>query len=550
MFEEDRIPRVAYFCMEYGLNVEFQIYSGGLGILAGDMLKSAHDLGMPLVGIGLLWHYGYTTQLIGPDGKPYDTFPVHQYEFLHDTGVSVTVRIKDQDVVCKVWMVDRYNNVPLYLLDTNLPENGIYKDITGCLYGGPHETRIAQEIVLGIGGVRALRALNIDVDVYHFNEGHAVLAATELIREQERDGFKFEEAWRDIRRRIVFTTHTPVLAGNESHTLESLEPLGAFNGLTAEQMEAIGGNPFNMTVGGLRVARISNAVAQLHGHTARAMWKHVNQAAPIIAITNGVHTPSWRDPEMTQAFEQEGDLWSVHQKLKQELVREVAARTGSQLNPNALLIGFARRAAPYKRANLIFQNPAIIDPLLRDGKLQLIFAGKAHPQDEMGKNIITSIVSMSRRYPNSIVFLQNYDMVIGRILTRGCDVWLNNPRRPMEASGTSGMKAAMNGVLNLSVLDGWWPEGCQHGITGWQIGNGYEGPGQDEHDLTALHQVLLDEVIPTYYCNKERWVQMMRASITMSHYQFSAERMVKEYYSRMYLPADIYWRRLSLGPRA
>lgn len=540
------VPRVAYFCMEYGLHEEFQTYAGGLGILAGDHLKTAHDLGMPMVGIGILWRYGYTTQLIGSDGRPYDNYPELHYDFLHDTGVKIKVRVRDKDVTCKVWMVDKYGNAPLYLLDTDLPENED-RWITGHLYGGNNETRIAQEIVLGIGGIRALRALGIEIDVYHFNEGHAVLAGIELIREQMERGMKFEEAWEKVRKQIIFTTHTPVLAGNESHALGALEYMGAFNGLNWDQMYRLGGEPFSMTVAGLRLARISNAVAQLHGITARKMWKHVSQASPIISITNGVHTGTWRDERVKHAYETGQDLWKPHMQAKQELVDEVAVRTGIQLNPNALLIGFARRAAPYKRANLIFQDQSVIEPLLREGKIQLIFSGKAHPHDDNGKNIISSVVAMSRRYPNSVVFLPNYDMKIGRLLTRGCDVWLNNPRRPQEASGTSGMKSAMNGVLNLSVLDGWWPEGCKHGVTGWQIGNAYEGPGQDEHDLRSLYQVLLDEVVPTYYFNRPRWLEMMRASISMSHYQFSSERMLKEYYVRMYLPAEIYWKQVAAG---
>lgn len=539
-------PRVAYFCMEYGLHEEFQIYAGGLGILAGDHLKTAGDLGLPLVGIGILWRYGYTNQFIGSDGRPYDVFPELHYDFLKDTGVKVKVNIQGEETVCRIWMTDKYGNAPLYLLDTNLPENK-HAWVTGHLYGGNAETRIAQEIVLGIGGVRALRALGIDVDVYHFNEGHAALAGIELIREKMEEGFTFDEAWEATRKEIVFTTHTPVLAGNESHNMGTLEYMGAFNGLTREEMSLIGGDPFNMTVAGLRLARIANGVAQLHGVTARKMWKHVNQAAPIIAITNGVHVPSWQDPRIKEAYEAGKDLWNVHMQIKKEMLEEVKARTGIELNPEALTIGFARRAAPYKRANLIFQNPAIIDPLLRSGRIQLIFAGKAHPQDELGKNIVASVVAMTRRYPQSVVFLENYDMKIGRILTRGCDVWMNNPRRPQEASGTSGMKAAMNGVLNFSVLDGWWPEGCVHGVTGWQIGGGYEGPGQDEHDLYHLHKVLTEEVIPTYYENRPRWLEMMKASIRMSHYQFSTERMVKEYYDRMYLPAEEYWKQVAAG---
>ncbi|MCL4514870.1 MAG: alpha-glucan family phosphorylase [Firmicutes bacterium] len=531
------LPRVAYFCMEYGLHEEFKIYSGGLGILAGDHLKTAGELGLPLVGIGILWRQGYTKQLIDQDGRPYDVFEDSPYDFLQDTGATVKVRIRGREVAVKVWRVDKYGNAPLYLLDTNVPGNEEWW-ITDRLYGGSGDDRIAQEMVLGIGGVRALRALSIGVDVYHFNEGHAALAGSELIREKMAQGASFEEAWAVTRKQIVFTTHTPVLAGNESHHHGALAYVGAYNGLDYHQMARIGGDPFGMTVAGLRLSRNANAVAQLHGETARRMWKDIRGAAPITAITNGVYPGTWQDSRVRAAYENWADLWESHLAAKRELIAEVEARTGVKLDVDSLLIGFARRAAPYKRSDLIFRRPEVIEPLLKSGKVQIILSGKAHPQDGFGKEIVANMVAMARRYPESVVFLENYDMKIGRLLTRGCDVWLNNPQRPLEASGTSGMKAAMNGVLNLSVLDGWWPEGCRHGINGWQIGDAFEGPGQDEHDQNSLYQVLLDEVVPTYYGNRAKWLQMMRASIDMSHWNFSTQRMLEEYYTRLYAPAD------------
>jgi starch phosphorylase len=323
--------------------------------------------------------------------------------------------------------------------------------------------------------------------------------------------------------------------------------MGAFNGLDREQMHRLGGDPFGMTVAALRMARMSNGVAQLHGETARRMWKDVNGASPLIAITNGVHTRTWWDTRIKEAYKQGQDLWEPHMAAKQELIKEIQNLTGVALNPQALLIGFARRAAPYKRSDFIFRQPEIIEPLLREGKIQLVFAGKAHPNDDMGKSIISNLYAASRRYPKSVVFLQNYDINIGRMLTCGTDVWLNNPRRPQEASGTSGMKAAMNGVLNVSVLDGWWPEGCEHGVTGWQIGNAYEGPDQDQHDLQSMYQVLLDEVLPTFYHDRNQWTQMMKNSIDMSHHKFSAERMVQEYYGRLYTLAEEAWLQTAAG---
>jgi len=532
--KQNALPKVSYFCMEYGLNHEFPIYSGGLGILAGDHLKSAGDLKVPLVAVGILWRQGYTEQRIGPDGRPYDIFTDHSYDFLEDTGVKVNVTVRGNQVTCKVWKTEHFGNAPLYLLDTNLPENE-EPWITDRLYSGSGDDRIAQEIVLGIGGIRALRALGILPDVYHFNEGHAVLAGIELIREKMTQGLDFKAAWEKTRQEIVFTTHTPVPAGNESHTLAALEYVGAFNGLTAEQMKAIGGNPFNMTVAGLRLSRLANAVAQLHGKTACKMWANVKDAAPIIAITNGVHPGTWQNPAIRQAFADGASLWEPHQKAKRLLIQEIEKQTGVKLHEDKLLIGFARRAAAYKRADLIFRNESIIKPLLEQGQIQLVFSGKAHPQDGIGKDLVARTVAMAKRYPKSVVFIENYDMRIGRLLTQGCDVWLNNPQRPLEACGTSGMKAAMNGVLNLSILDGWWPEGCEHGVNGWQIGNAYEGPGQDENDLKSLYQTLTKEVLPTYYGQKDMWERMMRASIKMSEY-FSSHRMVEEYYERLYRP--------------
>ncbi|KGG80509.1 alpha-glucan phosphorylase [Caloranaerobacter azorensis H53214] len=532
-----QLPKVAYFCMEYGLDTSLRTYAGGLGILAGDYLKGAKDHGFPMVGIGIKWKQGYTDQMIGEDGRPYDTYHNYEYDFMEDTGVKVTVKIRQRDVVCKVWKVENFGNVPLYLLDTDLPEN---EDswITGQLYGWFGEERIAQEMVLGIGGVRALRALGIDVDVYHFNEGHAVFAGLELIREKMEKGMSFEDALKASREEIVFTTHTPIIQGNESHYLDRLMYMGANNGLTLEQMVRIGGAPFNMTVAALRLSRISNAVAQLHCQTANKMWAHIDDRSEIIGITNAIHLPTWVDERMIDAAENGGDLWETHMDNKRKLIEFIEERNGVKLDADKLLIGFSRRAAPYKRSNFIFTDENVISPLLEEGKIQIVFSGKAHPLDDTGKKIVENIVKMTKKYPNSVVFLENYDMTIGKMLTRGSDIWLNNPRRPKEASGTSGMKAAMNGVLNLSILDGWWPEACEHGVNGWQFGDGFESENvaeQDAHDLKALYKVLLEEVIPTYYNNREKWVEMMRNSILSTKDKFAVKRMLEEYYEKMYI---------------
>lgn len=530
-------PRVAYFCMEYGLDDQFKSYAGGLGILAGDYLKGAADHDYPVIGIGIKWKQGYTDQRIDANGKPYDTYHNYNYDFLEDTGVTVPVTIKGQEVTCKVWKVDAFGNAPIYLLDTDLPHNP-ESWTTGQLYGWFGEERIAQEIVLGIGGVRALRKLGIDIDIYHFNEGHALFAGFELMREKmEIKGLSFDEALAETRNEVVFTTHTPVLQGNESHPIERILYMGANMHLNAEQLEQLGGTPFNMTVGALRMSKRSNAVAALHGDTAKRMWAHIEDGSEIIPITNAIHLPTWVDTTMIDLAESGGDLWARHMQNKRELVDYIQKKNGVQLNPENLIIGFSRRAAPYKRSDLIFSTPEIIEPYLKSGKVQIIFSGKAHPLDDMGKGIVANLVAMSKKYPNAVVFLENYGMEIGAILTRGSDVWLNNPRRPMEASGTSGMKAAINGSLNLSILDGWWPEACKHGENGWQFGDAFESTDeavQDAHDLAALYAVLQNEVVPTYYNNREKWIQMMRQSILDCKDYFAVKRMLEEYYQELY----------------
>lgn len=535
--QSNSLPRVAYFCMEYALQSDVKLYAGGLGILAGDYMKGAKDHGFPMVGIGIKWKQGYGDQMITKKDKVVDTYPIHKYPFLKDTGKMVTVTIRGRNVKCKIWLDETHGTVPLYLLDTDVPGN---EDgwITGQLYGWFGEERIAQEMVLGIGGVRALRALGIKVDVYHFNEGHALFAGFELVREKVKKGMPYAKALSATREEIVFTTHTPIVQGNESHYIPRMLYMGADNGVfDAKKLEALGGSPFNMTVAALRLSRKSNAVAQLHGVTANKMWKKVKGKSEIIAITNAIHRPTWVDPRMLQAAEKGGDLWTPHMDNKRKLIAFIKERNGVQLKADSLLIGFSRRAVPYKRSNFIFSDRSKVAGLFTSGKLQIVFSGKSHPLDDKGKEIIENILSISREYPNSVVFLENYDMTIGNMLVRGSDIWLNNPRRPQEASGTSGMKAAMNGVPNLSILDGWWPEACQHGVNGWQFGNGFESKDDkklDANDQKSLYEVLLKEVIPTYYEDRQRWVSIMKASIQSTREEFAVKRMLDEYYERLY----------------
>ena len=314
--------------------------------------------------------------------------------------------------------------------------------------------------------------------------------------------------------------------------------MGADNGVFNEKKLAdLGGSPFNMTVGALRLSRKSNAVAQLHAVTANKMWNKVKNRSEIIGITNAIHKPTWVDAKMIDAAEKGDDLWSAHQANKRKLLAFVKERNGVELKEDSLLLGFSRRAVPYKRSDFIFSDRKKVDGLFKSGKLQIIFSGKSHPLDDKGKEIVENIVALTREYPSSVVFLENYDMTIGSMLVRGSDIWLNNPRRPQEASGTSGMKAAMNGALNLSILDGWWPEACEHGVNGWQFGNGFESKEDkklDAHDQKAMYEVLLNQVIPTYYDDRNKWIKMMKASILSTKDQFAVKRMLEEYYGKLY----------------
>ena len=519
--------------MEFGLHESFPIYSGGLGILAGDIMKAARDQERALVGIGILWDEGYTIQKIDEHGKPYDVFVKTTREYLEPLEPRVTVTLRGQDVELRAWEVNHFGTNPLVLLEPVAEE---HRHFTARLYNGD---RLAQELILGVGGVRMLRALDLDVRLYHFNEGHALFAGFELLREEMAEGASLADARAVVKDRVVFTTHTPVVAGNEIHEIDDMLDAGAdLNGtFDAESLELIGERPFQMTVAALRLSRAANAVAQLHGKTAAKMWDWVEGVDPIIPITNGVHMRSWQDERLLEASKPsmpDDALWGVHQQLKDELLHDIERTTGASMSRDTLLVGFARRAATYKRMTLVLRDLEWLTPLLEAGKVQFVFSGKAHPADQGGKDLVAQIVEMTKRFPNQIAFLENYNMRLGRLLTRGCDIWLNNPRRPMEASGTSGMKAAANGCLNVSILDGWWDEGCQHGVNGWQFGDGYEGEGADEHDLHALKSIMSNEVIPTYYNDRRRWTAMMRSSVTTAVNEFSAAVMLNRYYERLY----------------
>jgi starch phosphorylase len=436
--------------------------------------------------------------------------------------------VRGVEVPLGVHVTDRFGHVPLYLLRPLRAED---RWITSRLYESGTDVRIAQEMLLGIGGVRALNWLGIPVATHHFNEGHATFAGVEMIAERMEGGMSFPDAWADTRRRIVFTTHTPVKAGNEEHGLADLRRMGACLQLSGAEMRALGGDPFNMTVAGLRLARVANAVSKLHAETSRAMWRHVSDAAPIVAITNGVHAPTWQSAGIRDAAGDASALWLAHAAHRTEMFDLMRTRGVEGFDPARLTIGFARRAAGYKRADLLLREPARLERLLARHPIQFVFAGKAHPEDGAGKALVAKVAEAARAHPGRIAFLENYEMALGRVLTRGCDVWLNTPIRPLEASGTSGMKAALNGVLNLSILDGWWAEGCEHGVNGWAIGDGHAG--DDARDLAGLHTVLEEQVLPAW-ADRARWVAMMQASIASASAQFTTDRMTREYFEQLY----------------
>lgn len=585
--------KVAYFCAEYGVHNSLPIYSGGLGILAGDHLKSASDLNTPLVAIGLLYRYGYFRQRIGHDG-----WQNEEYQDLFETDLALTpvvdddgspmtvcVHIRGRAVTARAWLA-RVGRVSLYLLDSNLPENTeTDRFITGHLYGGDTETRIVQEKLLGIGGMRLLRKLGISPAVYHLNEGHAAFSTLELAREylEEHEAAGFAEAAANVRELCVFTTHTPVSAGNDMFEPKLLrecfsdEFIAALK-LTDNEFLALGRSDltddaeyFGMTPLAIRMCRSSNGVSKKHGEVSRGLWKKMfpklgsADDVPITHVTNGVHPPTWIAPMIREVLQKGGsdaELWDAHCRLKRLLVeflreRTQAVSTGSTatihehrdtsnlLDPNALTIGFARRVAAYKRWNLIFRD---IDRLLRlvddeERPLQFVFAGKAHPQDNVAKKTLQELMCINHDsgWQRRAVFVEDYDQEVARYLIQGVDVWLNLPRRPMEASGTSGMKAAMNGVINMSILDGWWIEGY-NGENGFAIDgadNGSSDDDMDEIDAAAFFDVLEDQVIPRFYDRDanglpSKWINMMRSSICTLTPQFSSDRMLRDYLSDIY----------------
>ncbi len=601
---------VAYFSMEFGLHETLPIYSGGLGVLAGDHLKESSDLGLPLVGVGLMYAQGYFSQRISEDGWQESINNPLTFEHLPVTLVTknkkpVTVQIEfpDRDVALQIWEV-RVGRVPLYLLDSNVDGNSEFdRLLTARLYWSDLDRRVMQEVLLGVGGVRALRSLGFKPAVWHMNEGHAAFLTLERARELVVSGSTFAEAAKKTLGQNIFTTHTPVPAGNDEFPFwlidKYLAKLWPKLRLTREEFMDIAKNQkshtetFSMPILALRLSSGSNGVSELHGQVARGMWNFLWQEkaekdVPIQHITNGVHTANWMarrlkdllakylgedwydrldEPAIWSKMDSIPDveLWGVRQHLKRKLtfymrerVRDRWTRggfhpvqvvsSGVLINPYALTIGFARRFATYKRANLMLSDvDRLLDLINRPNMpVQIIFAGKAHPADDPGKQLIQKVYRTVKKAETGgrIIFLEDYDMNLARYLVQGVDVWMNTPRRPMEASGTSGMKAALNGALNFSVLDGWWRE-AYNGKNGWSIGEDREyesNEAQDEADAEDLYQTLEHKIIPLYYDRDSKeishgWIAMMKNTMQTAIPQFSTRRMVKEYIEKFYAPA-------------
>jgi starch phosphorylase len=604
---------IAYFCAEFGIHESLPVYSGGLGMLAGDHLKSASDLGVPMVGVGLLYRQGYFRQKLSRSGwqedyyidNPFAHMPLELITNEHGEAVTVELLVRQRMVKLQIWRV-LVGRVTLYLLDSDRHDNDpIDRWLTGHLYGGNQETRIAQEVVLGIGGVRALTALGIKPAVHHLNEGHAAFCTLEIARQEiKRTNKSFYDIEGDVRKRCVFTTHTPVPAGHDVFSPDLIDSFFANYWeqlrLSREQFLALGARrlgdpwePFGMTVLALRMCRTSNGVSELHGQVSRKMWtvlypRSTEDTVPIGYITNGVHAPTWTAPLIAELYTQylgadwknrvadpnmwakvdnipDQELWWRHQVLKERLVahtrykvrkaREMRGEdydriqaSDTLLDPKILTIGFARRFSPYKRGNLLLRDAERALKIFgsSDRPVQIVFAGKAHPADEEGKRIIQRLMEWCKHPAilNRVAFIEDYDIYVGQKLVQGVDVWLNNPRRPLEASGTSGQKVCFNGGINCSVLDGWWCEGYKAGVNGWAIGEDAHTSDQDLQDRIdseSLYKLLESEIVPLYYDQDaqgipHRWVQMMKASIKTNAPLFNTDRMVADYVSQVYVP--------------
>lgn len=529
------LPNVAYFSMEIALDQSLSTYSGGLGFLAGSHMQSAGYLQMPIVGVTMLWSYGYYDQRIDHTGHVEVAYIRKYYDFLTDLNIYTEVDSFGEKVRVKAYRVEPalFGACPVYLLTTDVEGNSEWaRSISYKLYDGDEKIRIAQETVLGIAGVKILQQVGYNFDVIHMNEGHALPAAFELLRQYNGD-------LEQVKKKTVFTTHTPVAAGNEVHWVDTLIQGGFFAGCSREKAVALGGENFSLTVAALRMSRISNAVSQLHGLVANKMWDWVDGRCPIRAITNAVNLHYWQDQRIGAAKTPE-ELLAAKREMKVELFKYIADHAGKRFDPDVLTITWARRFADYKRAWLILMDKDRLNKLLETNKIQVIFAGKFHPDDVMGREMFNKILHRSHTLKN-VVVLPGYELSLSARLKRGSDIWLNTPLRPFEASGTSGMSANMNGALHLSIFDGWTVEGTFDGINGYTVE--YEGlddemPWEERHwkDHECVMSKIENEIIPTYYENKEEWARLVRQAMRTAEAYFNSDRMVIEYYNRLYNP--------------
>ena len=561
--EIDTRRRIAYFSMEVAADPRMPTYSGGLGILAGDTLKSCADLKIPLVAVSLLYSKGYFDQKLDEWGNQQE-FPVawELSRFVRLLPITVRVPIENRSVVVRAWQYDITGytgySVPLILLDTNVDENAPPdRELTAFLYGGDERYRLAQEIILGMGGVRMLRALGYNqLERFHMNEGHASLLVLELLRERRGQGAE-EWDFHGVRSRCVFTTHTPVPAGHDQFSYDLVKGVLGET-IPLEMVQMLGGkNRLNMTLLALNLSRYVNGVAKRHGEVSQEMFPGYS----IDSITNGVHSFTWTCDSFKKLYDRhiagwvndpfslryavsipKGEIWDAHVEAKGRLIDEVHRRTGMSLKPDMLTIGFARRATLYKRADLVFSDPGqLMEIASTVGPIQLVFAGKSHPKDDPGKDLIRRVFHFARQLKDQIpiAYLENYDMELGKLLTSGVDLWLNTPLRPLEASGTSGMKAAHNGVPSFSILDGWWIEGHIEGVTGWSIGPGpqdlHRQDAANEQDARELYHKLRTVIAPMFYRDRDRWIDIMRQAIAFNASFFNTHRMIQQYAANAYV---------------
>lgn len=557
----DPAPRnIAYFTMEIGLEPEMPTYSGGLGVLAGDTVRAAADLGLPMVGVSLLYRQGFFRQHLGPDGYQSEAPDMWEPDrFLKPVDVRVSIVLNGRPIVACAWLYAVQGAagavVPIYLLDADLPENDeADRALTGQLYGGDQHYRLRQEALLGLGGLALIEALGYrEIETFHMNEGHSALLTIGLLNQARGDRPPSDEAFEAVRRRCVFTTHTPVPAGHDKFAFDLVrEVLGEPLSSVIEHLPCCGGESLNMTYLGLFFSRYVNGVARRHGEVAQGMYPGYEVAS----ITNGVHAGTWVSPPFAALYDREVPGWrkdnsylrrvldvhldhilEAHAQSKRELLAEVERRMGVALDPAVMTIGFARRAATYKRADLIFSDLDELRAITREaGPLQFVYAGKAHPHDEPGKELIRRVFEARDHLGDNIpiVYLEGHDMRLGMLLCAGVDLWLNNPQKPLEASGTSGMKASLNGIPSFSVLDGWWPEGWVEGVTGWSIGNGADYESDTAEELSSLYSKLRYVIMPLFYGSPAAYARVMRSTIGLNGSYFTAQRMVQQYHWNAY----------------